>query len=319
LAGLIVRNLHGAVVLSGLTVNTVLWCTPLFILAVAKLLFPVRPFRRAITRGLMSIGESWVSGNAMILGITHAQLDVRGVDGLNRNGWYLLVSNHQTWVDIVLLQTVFNRRIPFLKFFIKQELIWFPFLGLAWWALDMPFMKRHSKSYLAKHPEQKGKDLTATRAACEKFRDTPTSVINFVEGTRFSEQKKRRRASPFQHLLPPRAGGVALAVSSMGSMFDAILDVTIVYPQGRVTFWDFCCGGLECAVIDVERRAVEQWMTHGDYAEDRDFRTRFHRWLTGIWQEKDRKIGALRKARNSRAASGTIPGVSTPAGRRDVH
>ena len=313
------KNLRALIVFAALTINTILWCAPLFVLAIVKLLVPIRAFRRALTRSLMSIGESWVSVNALILGLGPARLEVRGGGGLNRRGWYLVVSNHQTWVDILVLQTVFNRRIPFLKFFLKQELIWFPLLGFAWWALDMPFMKRYSKSYLAKHPEKKGDDLKATRAACEKFRDTPTSVINFVEGTRFTEDKRKRRASPFRHLLPPRAGGMALALTSMGSMFDAILDVTIVYRQGNVTFWALCRGELDTVVVDIEPRAVEEWMTRGDYAEDREFRTAFHRWLSGIWQEKDGKIDALRKARNRTAASGTIPGVSTTAGKRDAH
>ena len=313
------KSLRALAVFAGLTANTILWCTPLFVLALAKLLLPVRSFRRAITRSLMRIGESWVSVNAFILGLGPARLETRGADRLNRRGWYLVVSNHQTWVDIVVLQTVFNRRIPFLKFFIKQELVWFPFLGLAWWALDMPFMKRYSKSYLAKHPEKKGEDLRATRAACAKFRDTPTSVINFVEGTRFTEEKQAKRASPYGNLLPPRAGGVALALTSMGEMFDAILDVTIVYPQGALTFWELCRGELDTVIVDIEQRPVESWMTQGDYAGDREFRATFHRWLSGIWQEKDRKIGALRKGRNPHEASGTMPGVSTTAGNPDAH
>ncbi len=313
------RNLRALVVLAALTANTILWCMPLFVLAVVKLLVPVPSLRRAITGSLMSIGESWVSGNAFILGLDGKQLEVRGADGLNRRGWYLVVSNHRTWVDIVVLQTVFNRRIPFLKFFIKQELVWFPFLGVAWWALDMPFMKRYSKSYLAKHPEKKGEDLRATRAACEKFREMPTSVINFVEGTRFTEEKKVKRASPYRHLLPPRAGGIALALTSMGSMFDAILDVTLVYRQGTVDFWKLCRGDVDAVVVDIEQRAVEAWMMQGDYGEDREFRATFHRWLSGIWQEKDRKIEVMRKGLNSREASGTMPEVSTTAGNPDAH
>lgn len=313
------KNLRALAVFAALTVNTILWCIPLFVLALVKLLLPVPSLRRTLTRSLMWIGESWVSGNALILGLGPAQLGVRGAGGLNRRGWYLVMSNHQTWVDIIVLQTVFNRRIPFLKFFLKQQLVWFPLLGLAWWALDMPFMKRHSKSYLAKHPEKKGEDLRATRAACERFRDTPTSVINFVEGTRFTEEKRLSRASPYQHLLPPRAGGVALALTSMGSMFDAILDVTLVYAKESVTFWDLCRGELDGVVVDIEQRAAEPWMIEGDYAADREFRAAFHRWLSAVWHEKDLKIETLGKARTSREASVTMPGVSTTAGDRHAH
>jgi 1-acyl-sn-glycerol-3-phosphate acyltransferase len=186
----------------------------------------------------MGMGENWISTNSAILS-TFASIDWRaeGVDELRRDEWYLVMSNHQTWIDILVLQKVFNRRIPFLKFFIKQQLIWFPFLGIAWWALDMPFMKRFSTKYLAQHPEMKGKDLETTREACRKFRHTPTSVINFVEGTRFSEAKRDARRSPYRNLLQPRAGGFAIAISSMGELFGAMLDVTLIYPCGPAKFW----------------------------------------------------------------------------------
>ena len=289
------RNLRGAAVFAALTLNTVAWFTPLFLLAILKLIVPIRPVRRELTKILMWFGENWVSVNRIILAGGGAfGWRAEGIDALKRDGWYLVLSNHQTWVDIVVLQSVFNRRIPFLKFFIKQELVWFPVLGLAWWALDMPFMKRYSKSYLAKHPEKKGHDLQATQEACKRFSTTPTSVINFVEGTRFSEEKKEKRGSPYSNLLPPRAGGIALALGSMGSMFDAILDVTVVYAGGAVTFWEMCCGELRPVVVDVLQRPVEEWLVRGDYSRDRAYRAAFHRWLTEVWTEKDRRIGELR-------------------------
>jgi 1-acyl-sn-glycerol-3-phosphate acyltransferase len=160
--------------------------------------------------------------------------------------------------------------------------------------MDMPFMKRYSKSYLARHPEKMGTDLEATRKACEKFRDVPTSVINFVEGTRFSEDKKSRRGSTFESLLPPRAGGIALALSSMGDMLDGILDITIVYPYGAPKFWDMMCGDFEQIIVDIEKRPVTENLYTGDYENDREFRKEFHQWLTDIWHEKDRKIGSIK-------------------------
>lgn len=279
---------------AAIALNTVICFTPLFLLALLKLLVPVAGFRRAVTAWLMAIGEAWIACNARIFSwVSDTAWDVRGLEDLNDDNWYLLLANHSTWVDVVVMQTVFNRRIPFLKFFIKQELIWFPFLGIAWWALDMPFMKRYSKSYLAKHPEKKGKDLEATRRACEKFRSVPTSVINFVEGTRFTEEKRQRRNSPFDNLLPPRAGGVALALSSMGDMFDAVLDVTLVYPGGPISFWEMLCGDFRSVVVDVRRCEIEPWICAGDYENDRDFRKRFHQWLTALWERKDAHITAL--------------------------
>ncbi|MDX1509157.1 MAG: acyltransferase [Woeseiaceae bacterium] len=289
------RHARGVIVFTGLTLNTVFWFMPLFVLAIIKLLLPVPPLRRALTRVLMKIGEAWVGLNRLILaggGATRWHSD--DVAELRRDGWYLVISNHQTWVDIIVLQTVFNRRIPFLKFFIKQELVWFPFLGIAWWALDMPFMKRYSPSYLASHPDKKGKDLEITRKACEKFRDTPTSVINFIEGTRFSEAKREARNSPYRHLLQPRAGGIAIALSSMGELFDAILDVTIEYPDGVPKFWELCCGRKVPVIVNVRKRGIPEHMLGGDYENDRAFRREMHRWLGAIWAEKDSQIERLR-------------------------
>ena len=285
------RNLRGVATFSAITVTTVFFFVPIIVLAVFKLLLPLNVVRRVTSRWIMALGEYWVGGNAVIFEMRDSdRVEVRGLEGLSRKDWYLVMANHQTWVDIIVLQVVLNRRIPFLKFFIKQELIWFPFLGLAWWAMDMPFMKRYSKSYLAKHPEKKGKDFEATRSACSKFRNTPTTVFNFVEGTRITAEKKVKRGSKFEHLLPPRAGGVALALMSMGDMFDCFLDLTLVYPKGVAQFWAMCCGEFDGVVIDVRKRPVEKWMNDGDYENDREFRSRFHRWLTEVWQEKDRKI-----------------------------
>ena len=242
----------------------------------------------------MAIGENWIGCSAWIYSLGNAtKWDIRGLEGLSNEKWYFVVANHQTWVDIVVLQTALNRRIPFLKFFIKQELVWFPFLGIAWWAMDMPFMKRYSKSYLAKNPHKKGQDLEATRKSCQKFLDTPTSVINFVEGTRFTQEKQKKRASQFEYLLPPRAGGVALALTSMGSMLDAIVDITIVYPTGPAKFWDMMCGEFDQVIIDIAKRPVDDWIIAGDYQNDREFRSKFHKWLTQVWQEKDEQIKAL--------------------------
>lgn len=293
----ILRNLQGVVTFSACTINTVVCFMPIMIFAILKLLIPVRSVRNVLSRWIMSVGEAWIACNVLIFSVGNAtRWEFSGLEGLSRDHWYLVIANHQTWVDIVAMQTMLNRRVPFLKFFIKQELIWFPFLGLAWWAMDMPFMQRYSKSYLARHPEKKGKDLAATKRACEKFRNTPTSVINFIEGTRFTEEKRVQRGSAFNNLLPPRAGGVALALTSMGDMFDAILDVTIVYPGGIANFWGMMCGEFEHVVIDIKRRPVDEWLYQGDYQNDREFRREFHQWLTQIWEDKDRQIDELRSS-----------------------
>jgi 1-acyl-sn-glycerol-3-phosphate acyltransferase len=211
----------------------------------------------------------------------------------------LVISNHQSWVDILVLQRIFNHKIPFLKFFLKKELIWVPFLGLAWWALDFPFMQRHSKTYLAKNPHQKGKDMETTRKACEKFRYKPVSIMNFVEGTRKTDDKHKRQGGSFKHLLKPKAGGVAFVLSAMGEQLHKLLDVTIYYPHGAPSFWDFVCGKVKEIHVDIKVLSIEELMASDafamDYFDNPAQRARFQQWLNTLWQEKDRTLDQLSK------------------------
>jgi 1-acyl-sn-glycerol-3-phosphate acyltransferase len=281
----------GVLTLLAMGINLVFWVALLFTVALLKFLVPIPAWRRVSSRWMVALAENWISGNTAIFDLTGAlPREVRGVDGLRRREWYLVVSNHRSWVDILVLQASFNRRIPFLKFFLKQQLIWVPLLGLAWWALDFPFMRRHSAAYLARHPEKRGQDLAATQLACARFREIPTSVMNFVEGTRFTPAKHAASGSPFRHLLAPRAGGVSFVLAAMGGMLHSMLDVTIAYAKRTPSFWDLCCGRVGHVLVDVRQRPIEPWMSAGDYAEDPAFRERFQQWLRGIWVEKDAQL-----------------------------
>ena len=288
--------LKGVATITLMGLNLVFWTVPLLLVAVLKLLVPVAAWREWTSRVLIVLAECWIAGNGAIFRVMRAMpMSVAGLEGLETRQWYLVVSNHRSWVDILVLQSIFNRRIPFLKFFLKRELIWVPLLGLAWWALDFPFMRRYSSDLLARHPHLRGKDLEATRRACEHFRRLPTSVMNFVEGTRFTEAKRIETGSRYQELLPPRAGGIAFVLSAMGGMLHSMLDVTIAYPARTPSLWDLCCGRLARVVVDVRKRPIEGWMAEGNYAVDSEFRERFQAWLGGIWAEKDSlllKIGS---------------------------
>lgn len=284
-------TLRGILTLGLLVTNTIFWCAFLLPAALLKLV-PVPRWRAWLSRVLVGIAELWVDCNRGILALTQdIRWDVSGLEGLEPGRWYLVIANHASWVDILVLQTVLNRRIPFLKFFLKRELIRVPLLGLAWWALDFPFMRRHSSTYLAQHPEARGEDLAATRRACEKFRTSPVSVMNFVEGTR--RTPARLRASSYQHLLKPRAGGVAFVLGAMGGVLHALLDVTIVYPAGTPTFWGLCSGRVPEVVVRIHHHEIPDWASRGDYQGDAKFRGRFKRWLRDLWTAKDAEIDNL--------------------------
>lgn len=271
--------------------NTVFWCILLYVLAAAKAAVPLKSWRLRCSRMLNAIAENWiwVNNQNQRLMAGNTRWEVQGIETLERSEWYLVLANHQSWVDILVLQRIFHRKIPFLKFFIKKELLWFPFLGQAWWAMDFPFVKRYTKSYLQKKPHLKGKDLEITRKACRKFKKMPVSIMNFVEGTRFTNEKHRRQQSPYSHLLQPKAGGIAFVLGSMGEQIHRVLDVTIVYPDGVTSFWALLCGKIREIKVHVRSLPVSPEIL-GDYANDGRFRVGLQSWLNNIWAEKNRYI-----------------------------
>jgi 1-acyl-sn-glycerol-3-phosphate acyltransferase len=284
-----------------LTINVMFCVTILFIFSIPKIVVPWPPLVKVINRILLWIGEIWIANNSGWMRLTQrTEWDVRGAENLNYNGWYLVVSNHQSWVDILVMQHLLNRKIPLLKFFIKRELVKVPFMGFAWWALDFPFLYRHNSEYLKKHPEQAGNDFEATRRACEKFATMPTSVMNFIEGTRFTQEKHKKQKSEYRHLLRPKSGGLALALSVLGDKFNSLLDITIVYPDGVPGFGDFLCGRVKRIIVRMRTIDIPKLVLHGDYENDPAFRESMHKWVQKLWSEKDKKIETLLKKSKSK-------------------
>jgi len=266
-----------------LGLNTLLAFTLMVPPALVKLLVPADRVRAGCDRVLNGLAGGWVAvNNAWIASACPTPWQVRGVEGLNPRGWYLMSSNHQSWVDIVVLQRIFHGRIPFLKFFLKRELVWVPVIGLAWWALDFPFMKRGRGTGRS--------DLATTRRSCEKFKRVPTAVINFVEGTRFTAAKHAAQNSSYRHLLEPRAGGLGVALATMGEQFESMLDVTIVYPEGTPSFWALLCGDVRAVAVDVRQRAIPPHLLGTDPPGDKARRAHTRKWIEAQWQDKDRLI-----------------------------
>ena len=284
----------GVISMTLLALNVIFWVTILFIFSFFKFLLPIAPLRRRINKILLWISENWISCNVGWMSLTQKTVwDVKGGENLDYQGWYLVVSNHQSWADIFILQKLLNRRIPLMKFFLKRELIWVPLMGLAWWALDFPFLRRHNAEYLRKHPEQRGKDFETTRKACEKFSQVPTSVMNFLEGTRFTVSKHLKQNKPYRYLLKPKAGGIALALSVLGDRFHSLLDVTIVYPDGIPTFWGFLSGRVKKVVVRFSSMEIPPHFLHRDYEGDKTFQAQFQQWVQDLWTDKDNQIAAL--------------------------
>ncbi len=286
--------IHGVIGLILFALNTLFWAIQLFAVALVKLLIPIPSVRRRLSLVLTQIAEGWIAvDNWLMSRVERHPWQVTGLEGLRRDRSYLVCCNHISWVDIPVLQRVFYKRIPFLRFFLKQELIYVPVLGLAWWALDFPFMKRYSPAYLLRHPEKRNADLVTARKAVEKFRHAPTAILNFLEGTRFTPAKHRAQESPYAHLLRPKAGGLASVIEVMGDQVAALLDVTIVYPDGPVSLWGLLSGRLGRVVVHVEQRPIPPEWVGASYTGDPAFRAAFKGWLQQIWAEKDARIGRV--------------------------
>ncbi len=291
--------LVGALASTLMLLNILFWVPVLLLVATLKLLLPFRRVRLALDPVLLRIAEAWIAGNSGWMRLTQAmQWEVSGLQALDPRQWYLVICNHQSWVDILVLQHVLNRRIPLLKFFLKKQLIWVPIMGLAWWALEFPFMRRHSEAYLQKHPQERGKDAATTRAACEKYALVPTSVMNFVEGTRLTQAKQQRQQSPYRHLLKPKAGGISLALDAMGEKFGAVLDITIAYPDGTPNFWQFLQGRVPRVVVRARVLPVPRLAagTPGDASQA--LRALCQDWINQLWTEKDLLLDQLLTEKN---------------------
>lgn len=282
-----------------LTVNTLFWASLVYLVVLLKLLTPSGSSARdALSRLASKLAQNWAAGNSAASNFfQRIEWDIRFNADLHPKGQYLVCSNHQTWNDIFVLMRVFGRRTPFFKFFLKQQLIWVPVLGLAWWGLDYPFMRRSTNDQIKKNPALKGKDLETTRKACEKFRNQPVLILNFLEGTRFTKTKQINQKAPYKHLLRPKAGGFAFAMEAMGDKLESLADVTICYPDGAVGFWQFLCGKVQRVIVDVRPLVIPEELAagllKGEYEENNAFRKKFQLWMGEVWMQKDARMAHM--------------------------
>lgn len=289
--------LKGVIATMLITLNTLIAFPFMVSIGVLKALLPIKSVSLFLTNFAIWIASRWVFLNGATLKLLHKiQWQVTGVENLRQDEWYFVTCNHQTWADIPILQNILYGNTPFIKFFLKKELIWVPLLGLSWWALDFPFMQRFTKEYLAKHPEMKGKDFETTRIACEKFKYTPISVFNFLEGTRFTQEKHKRQNSPYKYLLKPKAGGAAFVIGAMGQELKTMLDITIFYPQGKPSFWHLLTGEMKEIVADVRQVHIPADFAGKNYMEDVEFREAFQAWVTEIWDQKDIRLSEMHRS-----------------------
>ncbi|WP_110665111.1 acyltransferase [Salinicola halophilus] len=286
-------SLKGVVSVGLLVLNTLFWGVPLIALTAVKLMTPTRRARRYLLAGLHRLALGWIrTNNWWIRRWLQPRIHQSVPEGLSPDQWYLVIANHRSWTDIMVTLFTLTGRVPMPKFFLKRELIFVPIIGLAWWALEFPFMRRYDRETLTRRPRLAARDREATRRMCERAREMPMTIYNFVEGTRFTPAKRQAQSSPFEHLLRPKAGGMAQVIGLLGDRLDGILDVTLHYRRRAPNFWDFLCGRESDIAVMVRRLEEPAWMQEGSY-EDAQYKERFYSWLNALWQEKDEALSSF--------------------------
>jgi len=253
----------------------------------------------------IQITNSWLGVNNWLIDhvLPHLKWDITVDDDLNLSmqGRYLMTCNHQSWVDTTVNQYFGLTRMPLTRFFTKWELIFIPFVGQAFKILGFPMMKRHSKQEIEKNPELKTRDMEEARKACEQLLSQPFTLLNYLEGTRFTPEKHQQQNSPYQNLLKPKAGGLALALNILGNQIDALVDMTIVYPDGAPGYGEFWFGEVGRIAVNLRKIEIPDWVLAGNYEDDEQYRVRFQAWVDQLWTEKDQLISQM-KAQYSTAA-----------------
>ena len=284
----------GLIVGSVITGSTFFHGPPVLALGLSKL------FKKSqkVDETNINITNSWLGINNWLIDhiLPDTQWDITVDDDLDLNmqGRYLMTCNHQSWVDTTVNQYFGLTRMPLTRFFTKWELIFIPFVGQAFKILGFPMMKRHSKAQIAKNPELKFRDMEEARKSCEQLLSQPFTLLNYLEGTRFTPEKHQQQNSPYIHLLKPKAGGLALALDILGDKIDALMDMTIVYPNGAPGYGEFWLGDVARIAVNMRKINIPDWVLGGNYEDDAEYRERFQAWVDELWTEKDQLISAMK-------------------------
>lgn len=279
-----------------LTVVTFILACPMLIVALFKWI-PSKFVSNVINAVNQTSFKLWVANNALLMRLTNKiEWDIQGQENIPKvKGSCIIISNHLSWTDIVMLNHVYKGKIPITKFFLKHSLIYIPVIGLVCYAIGMPFLRRYSREQLLRNPKLKTKDLNTTRKACLSLLEQPSSLINFVEGTRFTPEKAKKQNSPYRNLMPPKAASLAVALGLIGKDIDYLFNTTLLYPhntKGNV-FLALLCGRMKKVTARLEKiEPIDELV--GDYIGDKQFKRSFTSKLRQVWQEKDEQLTQIK-------------------------
>ena len=266
----------------------------LTLINIPRIIIPFKFFKIFLAKVSNQIGDITVYGLKLIMLLMHGNtIQVISEEKFDSNTWYMAMSNHQSWADIFVLLVTANHRIPLLKFFMKKELWWIPFVFLANKTLNMPFVNRHSKADIEKDPSLRTKDYENTLKSCKRFLRSPSTIFSYAEGTRFTKEKHKLQESPYQNLLIPKIGGMATALSAMPKI-NTLIDYTLVYKSDKRSAWNFLTGEMNEVKVLITKHNIPENLKNRNYSEDQKYREDFKNWIESIWNQKDKDIENLK-------------------------
>lgn len=276
-------------IIAGTLITLNLFILPSIVLISACFMFinPIKKLKKYFTWfQQVYLPPYWADINNLILKfMTPIEWEIKGKGELNIQDWYFLICNHQSWADILVLDKIFNRKIPKIKFFMKKELIWMvPICGLACFVMGYPFIKRHR--------DRKGlmQDIETAKKISQSFKDKPTTIANFLEGTRFTPEKYAlEKNSPYKHLLPPNPLMLAVVTEALTGYMNHIINVTIIYSKKPASIWSLLSGEIKKITVHYEVLPIDNDLC-GDYLNDKNFRKRSQERIKQIWLAKDQLI-----------------------------
>ena len=286
-------NLVGLITFLLILVELILGFGTLAIINIPRAVIPLKSFKLFLAKISNKIGDLTVYGLKLIMLLMHGNnIQVINNEKYDMNKWYMAMSNHQSWADIFVLLTVANKKIPLLKFFMKKELWWIPFVFLANKTLNMPFVNRHSKKAIEKNPSLRTKDYENTLKSCKRFLRAPSTIFSYAEGTRFTSEKHKAQNSKYKNLLQPKIGGMATALSAMPEI-DTLINFSVVYKSKKRSAWFFLNGEMKDVKVFIKSYKIPENLKNRNYGSDHLYREEFKEWIEEIWDEKDRKIDEL--------------------------
>tara|TARA_E500000178_G_C16956057_1_gene723721 strand:- start:7 stop:891 length:885 start_codon:yes stop_codon:yes gene_type:complete len=286
-------NLVGLITFLLILVELIIGFGTLAIINIPRAVIPLKSFKLFLAKISNKIGDLTVYGLKLIMLLMHGNnIQVINNEKYDMNKWYMAMSNHQSWADIFVLLTVANKKIPLLKFFMKKELWWIPFVFLANKTLNMPFVNRHSKKAIEKNPSLRTKDYENTLKSCKRFLRAPSTIFSYAEGTRFTSKKHKAQNSKYKNLLQPKIGGMATALSAMPEI-DTLINFSVVYKSKKRSAWSFLNGEMKDVKVFIKSYKIPENLKNRNYGSDHLYREEFKEWIEEIWDEKDRKIDEL--------------------------